>query len=810
MLQTVKKLKYSLLLLLLPIISFGQARSRADSLDYFVLEKFEIDFLKELNKWRMEEGVDTLEINETLQKASTHHAQYMAQQNSAKLEEDIKHMVTTGERVMSFGGTKNAEELVFAANMFKNGEEGTNKDMINTILGKWKNSKKERPILLNGNYIYCGVKGWIGNNDKKIFFSIVFGSYNTFNGGKSHRKELTPSFTKKPKKIKTPENIVKECKNCEKFKSYDKLYEGLYTEKGKVFIRYDDIKGLRKLLKGPADGLDVDIVQRAQYGKGDYSILDNNLPTKGIVLKMRNSDYIFNKNRAAGDDVDKAPILDVCLGKMPKKLKGDYEMNLLVIQNGKVCKTITKSYVEEGSAESGNTELELLLMPDSNAYLKPKFVPKADNTIIEFTVPFEKNKFDYKIEDIQPIMSAMNEPDYIIEGIYIYAYSSIEGDSISNAKLQKKRGESIIGAFNKMLGKEVMANVLTNDSWDLFRLVMEDGEFAYLTEMKKRDAIRKINTSPELLEKLEPYLSQQRFAKVILDITYDIKGAKEQKYVMSLFNKAVKKGDYKTAHKLQYFIEDQYAKGKYSIETLALAEIAKVPRNAGILSNRIVFKYHRNFKTLAPEDVDYLEEFHKLDPTNDYVKFNHLTAQVKFTDRVSFKGKDEFQAQIESLYKTKVPKKYVDALNTEFQFKIIAAADTMPNSGPIIESCINKIKSFYNFKEGSAENALKLTYVFASFKDYRFAIQTIEPFVFIDGVTEEVLFTYISLCAQLPDKIKSHRFAAAMEMAHKMNSERYCNLMGKPYLSFQIMDNPDVRKYYLSTGCEQQRATSHE
>ena len=109
-------------------------------------------------------------------------------------------------------------------------------------------------------------------------------------------------------------------------------------------------------------------------------------------------------------------------------------------------------------------------MPDSNAYSKPPFVPKSDSATLKFTVPFEKNKFDYKEADMLPFLNSLQEPDFIINGLFISAFSSIEGDSVSNVKLQKKRSESIIKALASMQKQGVVTNVKTGDSWELFKL----------------------------------------------------------------------------------------------------------------------------------------------------------------------------------------------------------------------------------------------------------------------------------------------------------------------------------------------------
>lgn len=336
-------------------------------------------------------------------------------------------------------------------------------------------------------------------------------------------------YTKKQKKLKVPTN-VKECKNCDKFKDYWNLQQGVYVENGKIYLKYNNLRMLKKLLRKPKDGLAIDIVQKDAYKNADYNIYDNNLVNKGIRLKTVYISKLLSKNKIK-DKKNKG--IDVEIGKLPKGISEPYELNLLVIQENKVCKTLMRSYLEEGDQES-NTPLDMLLMPDSTMYF-PEFKPEAENTILTFTIPFEKNKSDYKAEDIKPFLDAMKEPDFIIEGLYIYAYSSIEGDATSNAKLQQKRAESIINTFQGMQKeRQINTNIKTSDSWDLFMLENDEGKYADLATMKKDDAIRKINTTPGLAAELEPVLAKERFAQVVMDITYDIKGPKEQKYCVAL------------------------------------------------------------------------------------------------------------------------------------------------------------------------------------------------------------------------------------------------------------------------------------
>lgn len=771
----------------------GEAAETKSADNSEIMKEVEALVLKGINDMRTAANMDSLERNEILEKTSASQADFMASIGKAQLVQDNKKMSTTGLRLQAFGGTQKAQELVIMMPAVKGKNTFTAQQIAEGILKKWQTSKKEKPIILGNNNVYIGVSARLSADSKKSLVSAVFGGFDSFNMGASKRKELAVRYTKKNKKLLPP--TEKGCVNCDKFKDFRALQSGLYLKKNKVYLRYEDLKALKKLLAKQYDGFAVDIVQRAQYEKPEYNIYDNNLFSKGVLLKRVYSGKIYKKNLALKDKEVKNPnYLDVCLGKFPKKLKGDYEMNLLVLQNNQVCRTVTPSYLEQGDQES-STPLTMLLMPDSNLYLNPPYKPVAEKKTLNFVIPFDKNKSEFKPEDIKPFLEALQEPDFIIDTLSISAYSSIEGDSVSNAQLQRKRAESIVKTLEKMQTKKINTKVKTSDSWDLFRISMEGTPYERLTNLPKNEATKEINTTRGLADSLEPYLAKQRFAQIKMEVTYDIAGAKEEKYAVAQFNKAVKQGDDKQALKIQYFIEDNVKKRKYSEAALTKLNIPQEAANSGILMNTIVYNYMKNGSQADEADWAQLRELAKLDPENKYVAYNNMYCFMKMGNFDHTKM-NETQRQITDLYGT-VPKKNVDALNAEYQFMVMDAVDTLPDSEPIIQACVDKIKSFYNFKESSWENSLKLAYVFTKFKDYKFAANLLEPYIDKQKVDEQLLFTYISLCPQLPEKLNSRAFVTAMKKAKQANPERYGKLIGQPFLTFQVLGNPIIKAEYL-------------
>ncbi|GIV29877.1 MAG: hypothetical protein KatS3mg028_0943 [Bacteroidia bacterium] len=82
------------------------------------------------------------------------------------------------------------------------------------------------------------------------------------------------------------------------------------------------------------------------------------------------------------------------------------------------------------------------------------------------------------------------------------------------------------------------------------------------------------------------------------------------------------------------------------------------------------------------------------------------------------------------------------------------------------------------------------------------AATLLEPLLTSKDVNEKIVFNYISIASHLPEKFNSRYFTKAMELAKKISPERFCKLFGKPYLSFQILENPGIKKLFRDSNCE--------
>jgi outer membrane protein OmpA-like peptidoglycan-associated protein len=778
-------------------LAFLSLAFSAQSQDDFNINDLPNYLVRELNKFRLLNGLDTFEVNQILVDAAAIDAEKMSESGQVKVDPE-----KAKKNLVKAGGTKKGEEVAMNAPISKGRDNYKTEQVAKIIWTRWENNKKDKVILLSPQYMMIGIKCVPDEGNKKAYAVAVFGGYDSFNEGAKKKKELAVPFNTKSKKLLMPD--VKSCKNCDKWKNFDLLQKGLIVENGKIYLEYANLKDLKRLLKKTKDGLAVDVVQRSQYEKADYNIIDNNLLNKGVMQKIVFKDKVFSKNLIVPDKNAKKKVkinkLKLEMGKFNPKITGPYELNLIVVQDGHVCRTVTRSYLENGDQES-STPIGLIPAPESIG-LKPPFEPRSESSILNFTIPFEKNKSEFKAEDIQPFIKAMNEPDFVIDGLYIYAYSSIEGNADANAKLQRKRAESVTKVLQSMQNNKINPNIETKDSWNLFELEMEDGKYADIVKLGKEKAIQKINTDGALLKELEPVLAKQRFAQIVMDVTYDITGDKEQKFSVVSFNRAVKANKMAQAYKIMEYTFGKKLEKKYTEDVL---DSMKVPNDAAfinLLNNKVYFNFLGNSSIVDEDDYEELKRLEKLDPTNDIVRYNRLYSSIVLDSTLGTKEQQQkTQQEIDALYKTKIAKKLVDGINIEWQFKIMESLDTMENAEPLIEACITKIKSFYNFKEATWQNALKLAYAFTRGKDYKFSSNVLEPFLKVENVNENLLFSYISIASHLPEKFFSRTFSDALHKAKERNPERYCQLFGEPRMSFQVLENPNAKKDYREAGC---------
>jgi outer membrane protein OmpA-like peptidoglycan-associated protein/uncharacterized protein YkwD len=475
------------------------------SSDNFNFELFNKLLFNEINKYRVKNDLDSILLDDILTYAAEDNAKYMAFHEEETTTQSGKRK-TTGKRIKYYGGSEFGFELVKKMPLKKGRDSLSYKQIADEILYKWTGSKKNSQIIFDKHFIFIGISSAIDEKGKKIYVSAVFGNYKSFNDGAEKRNDLDVKFTRRKYGLKPFD--FKACKKCNTYKGISDLHNGLFVKNGKIWFKTDNFRKFSKLIKDNKDGIAVDIVQKIQYSCDDDNIIDNNLVNRGILTKRVWANKLFKKNIYKNDKKLRKKKLEVPIAKWPKKLTGDindYELNLLIIKNKHVCFNMPPNYLEEASIEynAGIDFLPDTLLPEINAQA---YTPKPEKTTLNFTIPFEKNKYIYNKADIQTFLDKLDEPDFIVDKIVIKAYSSIEGNEKANKKLQQKRAQSIVDALKeRQNGKSIITKIITDDNWSDFKRDVANTKYANLANMQLPQAQKYIKEH-KLAPKLENIL----------------------------------------------------------------------------------------------------------------------------------------------------------------------------------------------------------------------------------------------------------------------------------------------------------------
>jgi len=757
-----------------------------------------------INTYREKEKLDTFSLETILINAADDQAKFMAETQNVSLDGEGKKK-TTAQRIKYYGGSGIGAELVIKMPISKGNELFTYGKVAEDIGFKWVNDKKSLDILQSTRYMLAGIGSHLDADKKKVYLSMTFSNYTLFNQGASLRNQLQVPYTTKKYGLKPYDTKI--CRRCDKFRNIENLQQGLYIKEGYVYFKYDQYKQLKKLLKESTDGIAVDFIQREQYACGHDNIVDFRLVNKGILYKRIKPSKMEKKNLIQ-DEKERKNKLDILIGPVPQGISENFEMNLLVIIDKHVCKVITPSFEDEAAVEF-TREIELLA--DTLTFGAPEYTPIVEKAHLEFIVPFERNKFDYKPEDIEPLINKLDEPDFIINKLTIEAFSSVEGTDESNKMLQKKRAESIVEALRQRQKAKFITNIVTADNLEDFKRDVQGTEWANLATLDVK-AIQEYINKNNLQKRMEPILQKHRYARIKMDITYKLDPENEEKYVVNRFNKCVKENNLTQALAIQKYIFKKVVAKKYSKEAVFGQQIPEKPEFAGLLMNKLWLsgllmnklwlEKYVNKEEIGEDYCNRIAKLYELAPENFYIHYNRVYCRILFDDFTNDKQMIDFQREISGLYATGLKRRTVDLLNLEYQFKKIQILDTLDEPSPLLLASLDTIKAISKLTETNWQNSLKLAYIFMGQKDYEFAAKLVEPYINQNNIFDELIFSYLGICSHLPHKYSSPKFTLAIKKAVELDPNRLCALYKKKRLSIQSLENPAVKEIYCKT-CKQ-------
>lgn len=515
---------------------------------------------------------------------------------------------------------------------------------------------------------------------------------------------------------------------------------------------------------------------------------------------------------------------ETTIARLPKDVQGYFGYNLIYIQNKQICKT---AYFHNycGNVLFDEYQLDTIIPQYDWNYLFP---PIADE--IKFIVPFEKNQSEFDKEDVQPLLQSLNNLTYIVDSIHIKAYSSVEGDSITNQQLQIERAKNLAEILKTDGYQNIPVNIETQADWAHFRRSARQipalNQYARISQ----DSLESLMQHISINDTLENILKKERRGEV--ELNYHLPFNRENlvhymvnhlEYLTDSLEKVIHRPD--SIHPLVYQLDSLYAYIYMNtfnrfISDTTLAQL-EIPRNAleyaplkekyvlfGYL-NRDEFVKNTQWKNKV-ENYEYqltMENVALRSP--EFLQMFCTTKALEYKDNPNI-TKEDIQfifntlELLEKQYNgSKAYKQSIDKIILTLNYRLMDIFKMDPKAHA--DDAIELLYQLYQFYEANdlltPNRKLELASAHVYFFNIHYAAEILKSMEGNPQALAYLLVLYYSHPTQLSDP---SYYNALVESVNQLDPEIWCNLfLNECKIPFQAFDHEELRNLFCEK-CLQQ------
>lgn len=430
-----------------------------------------------INKLRSEKQLKPLAFDYTLEQAAALHSNFMALNRVLKHEEVDPKKLTPKARVYFYGGTDFelvGENVIQSVPqtfpLDKNAVSALAKDFFE----RWRKSPGHYANMINKSYELGDLSFAVDTENNVIYATHVFGKRGTV---------IPNQLSKNGFGLK-----LADPKCIDKFEGYINLVYNLGNDvslkmNGEILLEVSDKATFNTIFSNPKDGLAVDLIDREQIRCGKENQLDMSPVYDGVLLKPLYRDELKKGNQAESDYR-----FVVKLGEVPAEMQNKkLSTSVLLIKDGEVC-----MYLYEVCQERDQYKL----VPAKPKLLEPKsetFEPRG--IVKSITLDYDFSPRD-SVPKSYPDLSSIGKK---VHSVYIQSYSSIDGDSLSNAYYHYMRAKKIKEHIqHKLKLNESMIQMDYQENWELMDYQMRYYLLDELLAMKQKDIRLKYKDYPDV------------------------------------------------------------------------------------------------------------------------------------------------------------------------------------------------------------------------------------------------------------------------------------------------------------------------
>lgn len=592
--------------------------------------------------------------------------------------------------------------------------------------------------------------------------------------------------------IRQPKNKSNDCKHILTVlrEAPADVRFGTLISEDSVFLVYQDKAWFDRAFPSRNDGFAIDLMQQKQFQCDNVSRFAGSWSHRGFLLPPVYRDQMLKSIK-----IHSSGFITVFGGRIPASFKRDeIEANYLLLEGKNLCHYSGMVNLDF----SGWQLLPMGLYYDtlSTDDLKERY--RELSKTFRITIPFEKNRADFKPEDVKPLTDSLHLTDYAIKSITIRAYTSVEGSYERNLKLQQQRATSLVEALQSFQSEKIESTVEANENWVEFLSAINGTQFSSWLTLTK-DEIKEKLKSPQVLNQLEPILRDHR--KGIIEIKLEKRLSYKDSNPTELkkyFEQAVTQKNLDEALYLQEIIFYKIRNQELPDHFIHRLEVPEKLEYGSLLNNNAAFLYEINSYDVF-EAMRVFDELDRLLPNNPKINYNKCALKIQSwlqTDMLV--NEDVLKKEIEGLSRFKIHPLLIRRLMINYHI-VLSEIRMREMQYAAKDKSVQYIFETYKSLKFSDDDLVNLAKYFSNYSKFDWAVKILEPRIKNLDVSEDLLYYYINLTIYSPKYTQGANYRAMMLNAVNQSRYRFCRLFDaipNGGVSFQLLENSFLKKTY--------------
>ncbi len=791
--KTVKFRKIHLVLIILFFWSTAVNAQNTKEIDLTKIDykQIETSFYQKINKLREEKGCVKLSADGVLKLAADDQATYMQSMHVLSHTQKVKGKENPRNRVLFYKGThelvgENCIEILLKTKMkTKYAPEpilvNTYEQAADALFLGWKNSPGHYKNMIDPKFDVSGLGFFFSKDSNALYCAEVFGSkpFVQIKGLESPADAYGILSTNK--------------KMCDAFNTPDFTHIQSTTQfvqfGDSMYISSEDYPALKAFFNKPLDAVYLDVVLREQFICGGNNSLHGSDIFDGSMLKPVYFPELYKRNKAIG-----AKNFFALVCGIPKKFDTyKHDINTGFIKENVSCFYRWSNIVPGENLKTLPLYPKWIKLPNENI---PADSFKGE---LSFSIPFERGKTVLSEEQQIKLVNRLQIYKPFLKEVNIKTFSSVEGSTELNLKLQEQRAEAIKQTIQKVTGQLSNAQIESKENWEEFYEQIKNTPFSNLKNISK-EAVKEFLKNKAILDSIDYLLSKTRIARVTVQLEAYVDNNSNPYLIVGAYKKAVEAGDSLRSFRYQNRL----------VQAVQRKELANGDVTQVVIPFKKKFLAHwTNYIALATFDPEllYTHEIRNMalsamniDTTFAPLQFNMCITTLKFVndymDTLMPIPTLERKIKNSSLMKSEEDQLLVKKMTLNYHI-ISAYHYWLQHTYDKIDEHLTYVQKYFDPKLVSEAEVVKLAMMFNFYNRYAWSNEILAPIVKKGTSNEDLLFLFIKSNTSIQSPLfTSQEWLDVLHKARTTNVKRFYKWVDEE--SFQLLRIDEIKKEFCT------------